>query len=699
MKQIAILMLALLPGSAFAQQQMSEKQIQELIRKAEKMAERTKADPRFKQAMAEELEEENRPKRFPAKDKSLWANLSPTPMTSNGLSGYLQKLYTAYKTKLPLSAVDAAQKAGAALNENADKMGIAGIAAWYNGAKSEGLLLLLQAGSKKPEDALLLNNVSALLNIGGAARHALPVLRTLVQRYPENAMVLNNIGQAYAGVGELDTAMKYFGRCLKKSPQHHEANNTAGQREKQRGNRSEAIRYFQEALKGAHHPEALEGLKELTGDNFYHKLPALRAPVDLPYFNEFKYKLPRQCTGPADAPYIKQEHEDFVNFVEKMQVAYSEAARYEEQIGNELIEKESDRIMKKVTAALQSGVPLMSPPSMGSPINLAALRKFADMGMQLQAKMGPEHDRQMMKLDSTYQRLIRKYKADQQSISDDYAVKRKQYDCGEGRGADCAALQKLAREECEAHVQLGNVAQQSISAAKVDIQNERLRFIRWELNNSGYYGFLSAFNEHSSRAAFYKAASHYLNELKQLAYNPFVCAGQRCDDKTFDTSPKEESDNTKEMDCPIDISVPFIIGKLSLNCEKFVFTAGEGLVFTMEKNFKTKQSTMSIGAGLQFQASKEWEIFSGEISGSASQSFYIVWDKDDKIIDAGLALKAEGSIKGEAKIEMPGGIGKEYLEKEIKAEGEFGYTLGVSSGWNFNDGTLNKIAKSLGWFK
>lgn len=692
-------MLALLSGSAYAQEEMSEKQLEELIRKAEKMADKARKDPRFKQAMAEEIEEENRPKRFPAKDNTLFANLSPTPMTNNGLSGYLQKLYTAYKTKLPVGAVDAAQKASAALNGNADKMGIAGIAAWYNGAKSEGLLLLLQAGAKKPEDGLLLNNVSALLNIGGAPRHSLPVLRTLVQRYPENAMVLNNIGQAYAGVGELDTAMKYFGRCLKKSPQHPEANNTCGQIEKQRGHNAEAIRYFQEALKGAHHPEALEGLRELTGDSYYQKLPALRAPVDLPYFNEFKYKLPKQCSGPADAPFIKQEHEDFVNFVEKMQVAYSEAARYEQKLGDEIIEKESARIMKKVQTALQSGVPLTSPPTMGSPINLAALRKLADMGMELAAKTGPEHDRQMQKLDSNYQRLIRKYKEDQQKISDDYAEKRKQYDCGEGRGADCAALEKLAREECAAHVQLGNVAQQSISAAKVDIQNERLRFIRWELNNFSYYGYLAGFNEHSARAAFYSAATRYLNELKELAYDPFVCAGQRCDDKTFETSPKDESDNTKEMDCPIDISVPFVIGKLSLNCEKFEFTAGEGLVFTMEKNFKTKQSTMSIGAGLQFQASKQWEIFSGEISGSASQSFYIVWDKDDKIIDAGLALKAEGSIKGEAKIEMPGGIGKEYLEKEIKAEGEFGYTLGVSSGWNFNDGTLNKIAKSMGWFK
>ena len=63
-------------------------------------------------------------------------------------------------------------------------------------------------------------------------------------------------------------------------------------------------------------------------------------------------------------------------------------------------------------------------------------------------------------------------------------------------------------------------------------------------------------------------------------------------------------------------------------------------------------------------------------------------------------MKAEVKISGEAKVELPGGIGKDQLpQKEIKIEGEFGYTLGVNSGWTFNDGSLSKIANAVGLFK
>lgn len=695
-----MLALVLLSGSIFAQEDMSEKELQELIRRAEKMAEKAKSDPRMKQAMEEE-EEENKPKKFPDRDNIALAALPSKPMNSGSMSAYLQNLYTAYKTKMPSGAVQAMQRASETFSGNADKLCVAGVAAWYNGAEEAGILMLMQAGIKKPEDPLLLNNLAALLNASGAARHALPVLHTLISRYPENPMLLNNIGQAYAGVGQLDTAMKYFNRVFKKSPQHPEARNTAGQIEKQRGRTSEAIRHFQESLKGAYNLEAIQGLSECTHGNYYARLPSPGSPIDLPYFNEFKYKLPKQCTGPADAPYVKQEHEDFRNFVEGLAAAYSNLAASERREGEVLIEKEGEKIRQKLMLALKTGTALSSPPSIGSPINIAAARKIMDYGMRMASIDYPDHDRRMAKLDSTYRGLIRTYKEKTAKIAEEYAEKRSKYDCGEGRGADCAAIEKLSKEECATLVALGNSAQSAISAARTDWQNEHLRFIRSQFGFSAFYGYLAGFNQHMARGAFYDACNKYLTELKKLAYDPFVCAGQRCDDEFIDANSKEESDNTKEMDCPIDIDVKFIVGKIKLNCEKFEFTAGEGLIFTATKSFTgKKQTTMSLGAGLQFEGSKEWGIFSGEVSASASQSFYIVWDKDDKIIDGGLALKAEGAIKGEAKVELPGGVGKDQLpQKEIKIEGEFGYTLGVSSGWTFNDASLSKIAKSVGVLK
>lgn len=700
MKFIALLGMLLLSGSSFAQENMSEKEIQELMRRAEKMAERVKSDPRMQQAMREE-EEENKPKKFPVRDNVALAALPSKPMNDGSMSSYLKNLYTAYKTKIPAGIIQAAREKSEKLGGNADQMGAAGLSAWYNGAQEESILLMLQAGIKKPQDPLLLNNLAALLNAGGAAQHALPVLQTLVHRYPENPMLLNNLGQAFAGIGQLDTAMKYFARVFKKSPQHPEARNTAGQIEKQRGRTTEAIKHFQESLRGAHNTEALQGLDECTGGNYYAKLPPLGSPIDLPYFNEFKYKLPKQCSGPADAPFIKQQHDDYRAFVSGLSAAYNNLAASEKREGEALMEKEGEKMRKQVMQALQSGTGLSSPPTIGTPINHAALRKLADIGMKLATVDIPDHDRRMAKLDSGYRHLINVYKEKSRKIAREYAEKKSKYDCGEGRGADCAAIEKLSKEECAQQVALGNNAQQAISAAREDWQNEHLRFIRWQFEYSAFYGYLAGFNPPMARGAFFDACSKYLSELSKLAYNPFVCAGGRCDDQQIDAQSKEESDNTKEMECPIDIDVKFIIGKIKLNCEKFEFTAGEGLVFTATKSFVgSKQTTMSLGAGLQFEGSKEWGIFSGEVSANATQSFYIVWDKDDKIIDAGIAVKAEGSIKGEAKVELPGGIGKDQLpQREIKVEGEFGYTLGVNSGWTFNDGSLSGIAKSIGAIK
>ena len=153
------------------------------------------------------------------------------------------------------------------------------------------------------------------------------------------------------------------------------------------------------------------------------------------------------------------------------------------------------------------------------------------------------------------------------------------------------------------------------------------------------------------------------------------------------------------MNCPIDIDIPFVVGRLALNCEQFSFSGGEGVIFKMSKDFSSGQSTMSISAGLQFEGSKEWGIFSGEVSAAATQSFYITWDKENNISDAGIAFNAEAGIKAGTKLVTPGNVGKDYLQefqKEIGHKAEFGYTMGINSGWTFNDGYLSGVVKSMG---
>jgi len=664
-------------------QKMSQKELEKMAAQAEQMAEKVMKDPRYKKAMAE-ADEEVTTTSFPVKNKALMATVPNQPLSKPALSTYLNNLYTAYKTKVPVSAVNAAQQAGIKLGNDPDKLGIAAVSSWYNGAPKEAVLMAINASMKKPEDKLLLNNLAALLNMGGAPYHSLPILKTLVSELPDNPMVLNNLGQAFTGAGELDSAMYYFRRCIKQSPHHPEANNTAGQIEAMRGNKEAAATYFENSLKGAYNNEAATGMGKVDEQRAYKLSKFIRPPIDQPYFNEAKYKLPRQSQNADDAALVKQEHDDFWEFIDNVSSAYSEMARQEERVGTAKLEKMLHAAMKGGTA-----------PKLNNPLQVAAGRMYMDIGIGLQAEMA-DHARQIDKLNKGIQALLDEYHAKRQAIMNDYGERKSQYDCGEGNGAGCAAIERLNKEECKALSALSITTQGAIAVAVSDRQKKELLFERMVFQKMSYYSYLASPNKEMANAAFYRACASYLSKLKQIAGSPILIAG-KCEPNEGNTHPKVETDNLKKMECPVNLSVPFVIGKLELNCEKFSFSAGEALVFKYEKDFGSKQSTISIGAGLQFQGGKAFGVFSGEVSASAEQSFYIVFDKDNNINDVGMGLKAEASVGSKASVETPGGIGQEYLTKELlNQKVEFGYTLGVNSGWTFNEGSISSIAKSIG---
>jgi len=684
MRTLFLLPLLFLAGNVLAQK-LSEKDLEKMAAEAEKMAEKVMKDPRYKKAMADagvDEDDDEAPERFPAKNKAMMATVPSQPMNKGVMSSYLSNLYTAYKTKMPIGAVQAAQQAGIKLGNDPDKLGVAAVTNWYNGAPKEAILMAITASMKNPDNKILLNNLGALLNMGGAPYHALPILKTLVSEFPNNPMFLNNLGQAYTGAGELDTAMYYFRRCIQESPNHPEANNTAGHIEQSRGNTEAAAQHFEKSLRGGFNEGAAKGLDK-TGEGRTLKLSGVtKMPVKLPYFNADKYKLPLQCYTAQEAPYVRKAHEDFSKFISEQITAYSNLSNSESKKGGALLE-----------ARLKAGMKTGKIPQ-PNPLQIAAGRKLLYWSLELQAETETHLERVKAK-QAVIQALVDQHAAQQKAINDEYAAKMAQYDCGEGRGADCAAIMRLQKEECNAIVSMSATMQPQIAAAVMDKQNEELRFARRKFEKFAYYSYLAAPNKEIANGEYYQIASHYLSDLKKIAATPIIVAGVCAEQNEAPSKP--ESDGTQAMECPINLSVPFVVGKIELNCEKFAFSAGEGVTFKYEKDFGSKQSTISIGAGLQFEAGKAFGIFSGEVGASAEQSFYIVFDGDNNISDAGLALQVEVSAGAEASIDTPNGIGKEYFTKEIlDTKGEFGYTLGVNSGWTFNDGTISSIAKSIG---
>ena len=213
--------------------------------------------------------------------------------------------------KFPADVVSSAKSIASKLGNNAAKIESAALLAWYKGADEEAVLLITKSASVTGSDGLPLVNAGAILDMYGLPEKAIPILRTVVANDPKSAIAHNNLGQAYTSIGMLDSAMYYFGKCLGLSSQHPEANNTAGHIELKRGNKSKAQTYFENSLRGGYTHSAYVGLKTILKEKtrIAHLIkPKVKFPE---YFNQFKYKLPRQCENVNDAATVQLEFDNY----------------------------------------------------------------------------------------------------------------------------------------------------------------------------------------------------------------------------------------------------------------------------------------------------------------------------------------------------------------------------------------------------
>ncbi len=153
----------------------------------------------------------------------------------------------------------------------------------------------------------------------------------------------------------------------------------------------------------------------------------------------------------------------------------------------------------------------------------------------------------------------------------------------------------------------------------------------------------------------------YVDEIADPSHNHPNCT--KLDPAKSENSSSPVFDQAK---CPIDIEVPFGVGKMKLNCQRFEFEVGEGIILTYEKNFSNRESTIAVGIGV---ASNIPYIEFG-----AKEQFFIKFDKHNQPIDIGALWETEFDVKGLA-------------TPEIKT----GFTIGINSGYNFQPGILQGI--------
>jgi hypothetical protein len=151
-----------------------------------------------------------------------------------------------------------------------------------------------------------------------------------------------------------------------------------------------------------------------------------------------------------------------------------------------------------------------------------------------------------------------------------------------------------------------------------------------------------------------------------------------------ETEPDEVEDSAakelKEFDCPANVTFSFGVGKLTVNCEKFSFKAGELIVFKFEKQFTGKrQTTISLGGGGGVDLSEQAGPIKAGFEAGMDMSVYLTFDQAGNMADAGVSYTAYRGMgidftAGE-RINLNRNAG--YVGEEI------GWQFGINSGVSF----------------
>ena len=588
------------------------------------------------------------PGKFPKSNPALLESL-PKLTSKEAVTNYVNDLHNQFLKKVNPELVISFKQIEAQLEKDISKMEASALAAWYNEAPAQSILLITKAAANPKASDLTLNNLAALLNMGSLENKSLPVLKYLESIHPDNAMVLNNLGQAYTGLGELNSAMIAFGRCIQQEPNHPQANYTAGEIELSRGNNAAATQHFKNSLNGAYTDEADRRVRfvepEMDIDNY------IKQNLHMPeYFNEYKYNVPRQCQNVNEAEELTAVYKGFDDMLIAASKKYGD-------IGAAVSEKANQNMMQRMkdAAAMKQ---LTQPPFIKKATYAwdALMKKYQSDGEWL------------MIMDQDYQQR-------RKEITENFDARTKA-----SRSTDCA-------------IQTANINQYLREMADVTKawQLKYAAFNKKYINQFIYWSFLNSFSSDEFKMKFYGFVGSYISLMRNIARTELW--GPPCDQMEQGNTPAQPV-LIEEPKCPIELELKLIVGKIALSCEKFSFSGGELIRFKYEKNFKSKQSTMELGIGFGLDIGAGFGGFNASASLKASESVFITFDGNNGISDVGLSMAAKASAGAE--VGASKGIGE--IVKEIGATKEIGSAgagveakVGIDSGWTFNEGPLKSV--------
>lgn len=627
-----------------------------------KMMKQYENDPQVKEAMKQagiknfESMEDAMPDldgaTIPARNTKALAALPASILTETALASFITDINTQLWSKLSPEEQNKVREITDSFNHSPLHISRAAIAVWQKKSSKPALYLASHAAKMDVKEDEVLNTLGGILNLAGAEHKAIPILQYLNQQVPGNSTVLNNLGQAYLGLGDVTTAERYLVQCIGTTPLHVEANKSLALIYKTNGQLTKAKTHIKKSLESAYSPGAVEMARTLGIDDeeiddiLITTLKLVKAPE---YFNNYKYQIPRSCRNVNEAYEVSALH---TNFQQNLQ---NEIDKYESLI-NTLTAQMETGIQQMVTGTSKGKLVFLKT----TPMFEKAIRMVNYWTMEIN-KWSLEN----YNLYLNHQELIDKYETE--------------YNEG---------LVKINNmnvdDKCPLIDELSNKYLPLYADAQKNFQDKFLLEYRGYLDELMFWS--QYLNIHGSgRIAVLGFVKGHFQELQKLSRNIKIidpACGYAPETKIV-----EEVHEFIEPPCPIDVKLNYLIGSIELNCEKMVIDIDAGLSFTAEKNFVTKETTLAIGAGLGFEVKEAIPLASAKGSIEASQKFFIVFDANNNPCDVGIEFKVG------AKLEAKAGFGP--ISDKQALGGQFGYRLGLNSGWNFNGETNNVNSRLL----
>lgn len=501
-------------------------------------------------------------------------------------------------------------------------------------------LKILEADSSNVRAA---SNLAAICNGAGVPEKSVQVLEYYIKGHPNNASLLNNCGQAYLLLGDIQKADNYLSRAIRTMPDHPEATASLAWIKAKTGNKQAAINYAVQSLRAAYNETALEVLKNTTEDaeQFYDLLP--EPDIALYPVNQDLILYP-ELPLPTSALEMSNYHRNI-----------TEARKpYERQL--ELLYS-----------------------SLGGMENMNLQQLMAQQNQAARSNNGgidqyPRKEKGLLILKKAERDYLKKLELYELTLTDFFKA----------RNPVLGAAIAEARRSCEG----SDDPQPCFCGLKLNLQNGYLRQLK-PIYDDYRSKVWSATMEYARKLAYwepilYRKTAPFTGNAagftrKSLLLTTAIKLSgleltelEACDTASSRPAPTPQID--LRNNCTGSITIPFVIGEYSIDCEKIKTKVGEGIIIATEEDRRDGQFTLFLGLGAQVQ--------DGLVSGGVSAGYYITLSKDNKFIDIGHRASAEMSV---GKIGPLSGAG---MDAEI--------SIGLESGVSTEAGikTLNQGAHS-----